>query len=179
MLSCIIGQKVTIINVLSNEGARIASEKSLLMTDILVQLENGSLVNVEIQKIGIAFPGERAACYSADLLLREYRRLRDKKKKNFSYSDIMPVYTIVIFEESPKELRKAAGYYIHKSNTVFDTGIKVNLLQKYIFISLDNFRDIMQNRDVPGDGGSTIHTYLPKQKLKDCTSARLHKLLLN
>ena len=146
MLSCIMGQKVTIINVLSNEGARIASEKSLLMTDILVQLENGSLVNVEIQKIGIAFPGERAACYSADLLLREYRRLRDKKKKNFSYSDIMPVYTIVIFEESPKELRKAAGYYIHKSNTVFDTGIKVNLLQKYIFISLDNFRNIMQNR---------------------------------
>ena len=57
MLSCIIGQKVKIINVLSNQGARIASETSLLMTDILVQLENGSLVNVEIQKIGIAFPG--------------------------------------------------------------------------------------------------------------------------
>ena len=58
----------------------------------------------------------------------------------------MPVYTIVIFEQSPKELREAKEHYIHKSKTVFDTGIKVNLLQNFIFISLDNFRDILQNR---------------------------------
>ena len=146
LLSSIMGENVEIITVLPNEGARIASESTLLVTDILVRLESGSLVNVEIQKIGYAFPGERASCYSADLLLREYKRLRDKNKKHFRYSDVMPVYTIVIFEQSPKELKNAKDYYIHKSQTTFDSGIKINLLQKFIFISLDNFKNILQNR---------------------------------
>ena len=148
LLSAIMGETIKIISVLPNEGARIASENSLLLTDILVRLENGSLVNVEIQKIGYSFPGERASCYSADLLLREYKRIREKKNKNFQYRDLMPVYTIVIFENSPKELRtgEAKKHYIHKSKTVFDTNVKIDFLQKFIFISLDNFRDIFQNR---------------------------------
>ena len=58
----------------------------------------------------------------------------------------MPVYTIVIFEQSPKELKNAKDYYIHKSQTTFDSGIKINLLQKFIFISLDYFKNILQNR---------------------------------
>ena len=131
LLSSVMGEKVEIISVLPNEGARISSENNLLLTDILVRLENGSLVNVEIQKIGYTFPGARVSCYSADLLLREYKRMRDKNKKHFSYKDIMPVYTIVIFEQSPKELREAKEHYIHKSKTVFDTGVKVNLLQNF------------------------------------------------
>ena len=98
LLSSIMGEKVEIISVLPNEGARISSESNLILTDILVRLENGSLVDVEIQKIGYTFPGARASCYSADLLLREYKRKRDKDGDNFNYKDIMPVYTIVIFE---------------------------------------------------------------------------------
>ena len=58
----------------------------------------------------------------------------------------MPVYTIVIFEQSPKELKNAKDYYIHKSQTTFDSGIKINLLQKFIFISLDYFKNILQKR---------------------------------
>ena len=146
LLSSIMGEKVDIISVLPNEGARISSESNLLITDILVRLENGFLINVEIQKIGYTFPGARASCYSADLLLREYKRMRDKDGKKFNYKDIMPVYTIVIFEESPAELRAAKDYYIHKSNVNFDSGVKVNLLQNFIFLSLDNFKDILQNR---------------------------------
>ncbi|MBQ7708196.1 MAG: PD-(D/E)XK nuclease family transposase [Lachnospiraceae bacterium] len=145
-LSSIMGETVEIISVLPNEGARISCENNLLITDILVRLENGSLVNVEIQKIGYTFPGARASCYSADLLLREYKRMRDKDGKKFNYKDIMPVYTIVIFEESPAELRTVNDYYIHKSKTIFDSGAKVNLLQNFIFISLDNFKNILQNR---------------------------------
>ena len=45
-------------------------EPSFLITDIVVEFENGSIANIEVQKIGYRFPGERAACYSADLLLR-------------------------------------------------------------------------------------------------------------
>ena len=171
LLSAIMGETIKIISVLPNEGARIAAENKLIMTDILVRLENGSLVNVEIQKIGCMFPGARASCYSADLLLREYKRKRDKKKRLFKYSDIMPVYTIVIFEESPEELKttEAKKHYIHKSKTIFDTNVNIELLQKFIFISLDNFRDIIQNRieeirdgsnDITQSGNELLHNRL-------------------
>ena len=70
LLSLILKQKVKIIRILPNDSPRIAEEKSLLTMDIVVQLVDGSLANVEVQKIGYAFPGQRSACYSADLLLR-------------------------------------------------------------------------------------------------------------
>lgn len=72
-LSLLIGKKVTIRQVIPNDGSRIADENTLLITDIVVEFEDGSLANVEIQKIGYSFPGERSACYSADLLLRQYK----------------------------------------------------------------------------------------------------------
>lgn len=45
--------------------------------------EDGSIANVEVQKIGYLFPGERSACYSADMLLRQYKRVRRELGKNF------------------------------------------------------------------------------------------------
>ena len=43
------------------------------------------VANVEVQKVGYLFPGQRSACYSADLLLRQYKRVKSEKKKSFSY----------------------------------------------------------------------------------------------
>ena len=80
-LSLLLGKKVVIRQVLPNEGGRIADENTLLVTDILVEFEDGSLADVEIQKLGYAFPGERSACYAADLLLRQYKRARDKRNR--------------------------------------------------------------------------------------------------
>ena len=68
-------------------------------------LEDGSLVNIEIQKQGYAFPAERISCYSADLLLRQYARLRGTGK-HFTYRDIKKVYVIVLIEESPAVFHK-------------------------------------------------------------------------
>ena len=97
-LSLLMKQPVKILYVLPNDSTRIADEGSLLTTDIVVELKNRSLVNVEIQKIGYKFPGERSACYSADLLLRQYKRVRSERKKKFNYKDIKTVYTIILFE---------------------------------------------------------------------------------
>jgi hypothetical protein len=82
-LSIILRKKVWVLKVLPNDSVRIAAENALLITDIVVEFEDGSIANVEVQKIGYYFPGERAACYSADLLLRQYKRLRDERKKGF------------------------------------------------------------------------------------------------
>ena len=146
LLSLILKQKVRIVKILPNDSPRIAAEKSLLTMDIVVQLADGSLANVEVQKIGYAFPGQRSACYSADLLLRQYRRVRSEKGKKFSYRDIKKVYTIVFFEKSTKEFHKKKYEYVHRMKQHSDTGVEVELLQEYIFVTLDNFIKVLHNR---------------------------------
>ena len=60
-LCAVLKRKVKILRVLPNDSTRISDEGSLLITDIVVELEDGALANVEIQKIGYGFPGERSA----------------------------------------------------------------------------------------------------------------------
>ena len=146
LLSALLSTKVKVIKVLPNDNVRIASENTLLITDIVVELADGSIANVEMQKIGYMFMGERASCYSADLLLRQYKRLRDKLKKAFSYTDIKTVYTIVFFEQSAKEFHKYPDTYIHRIEPKSDSGININMLQKYLFVPLDIFREKVQNK---------------------------------
>lgn len=147
-LSFYLGIKVKIVQVLPNESTRIADETSLLVTDIVVELENGSLANIEIQKIGYAFPGQRSACYSADLLLRQYRRLRGERKGKFVYRDIKNVYLIVLFEKSSEEFHKMEPDYLHYGKISFDTGLELTMLQEYIFIALDIYRKNRHNKPI-------------------------------
>ena len=67
LLSLILGQKIRILKVLPNDSTRIADESSLVIMDIVIELADHSIANVEVQKLGYKFPGQRAACYSADL----------------------------------------------------------------------------------------------------------------
>ena len=149
-LSQILCQKVRVLKVLPADSVRIADESSLLIMDIVVEMEDGSIANLEVQKIGYLFPGQRSACYSADLLLRQYKRVRGEaeEKKKFSYRDIKNVYTIVLFEKSPKEFhdypKESYHFFEQKSNT----GLEIELLQKYLFIPLDIFRENKHNRDI-------------------------------
>ena len=145
LLSLLLGQSVTIKRVLPGDSTRLADEQSLLIMDILVELADTSLANVEVQKIGYRFPGQRSACYSSDLLLRQYKRVKGEKKKAFSYKDIKSVYTIVFFETSIKEFHEYPQNYIHKFKQQSDTGLELELLQKYVFIPLDIFHGIYHN----------------------------------
>lgn len=87
-LTLLLGQNVKILRTLPNDSSRLADENSLVIMDIIVELEDHSIANVEVQKLGYMFPGQRSACYSADLLLRQYKRVRGEKGKAFSYKDI-------------------------------------------------------------------------------------------
>lgn len=147
-LCAVLKRKVRIVNILPNDSTRVADETMLLITDIVVELEDGALANVEIQKVGYMFPGARCACYSADLLLRQYKRIRDRMKNDFSYKDIRNVYLIVLFEKSPGEFREFADDYYHYGKTMFDTGLKLNMLQEYILVPLDIFKKHMQNKNI-------------------------------
>ena len=151
LLSILLKKKVKVQEVLQNEHIQVAAEHSLLIMDIVVQMEDGSIANVEVQKISYRFPGQRAACYSADLLLRQYKRVKDVTKeegKKFSYGSIQNVYTIVFFESSPSQFKEFPKDYMHYFEAKSDTGLELDLLQKYLFIPLDIFRKIMDNKPI-------------------------------
>lgn len=145
-LSLLLKTKVQVREVLPNDSTRITAESSLLITDIVVELEDRSLANVEVQKIGYSFPGQRSACYSADLLLRQYKRVRGEKGKHFSYKDIKNVYTIILFEESTGDFHDFPNTYLHYFEQKSNTGLQLELLQKFLLIPLDIFRENQQNK---------------------------------
>ena len=149
LISSIISTNVTVKCILSNEDSMLPST-SLLLLDIIVQLEDGSIANVEIQKIPYTFPGERMSCYSADLLLRQYTRVKGEKGSTFTYQDLKNVYTIVMFENSPKECKTAdlADIYLHHGKAAFDTRIDLRLLQEYYVVALDVFRKSKYSKDI-------------------------------
>ena len=149
LISSIIGTNVTVKCILSNEDSMLPST-SLLLLDIIVQLEDGSIANVEIQKIPYTFPGERMSCYSADLLLRQYTRVKGEKGSTFTYQDLKTVYTIVMFENSPTECKdtRLSDIYLHHGKAAFDTGIDFHLLQEYYVVALDVFRKSKYSKDI-------------------------------
>ena len=142
LISSIIRIPVTVIRALPLQES-ILEGNALLIMDILVQLEDGSLANVEVQKIPYMFPAERMSCYSSDLVLRQYSRVKGEKGKAFTYKDMRPVYTIIFFEKSLPEFKAPAlnGNYLHFGKTIFDTGLELELLQRFYLISLDVFSE--------------------------------------
>lgn len=138
LLSAILGESVVVERLLPSENTAISID-SLLIMDIVVRLSNGSLANVEIQKIPYMFTAERISCYSSDLLLREYTRLKENKK--FMYSDMKKVYTIILYEKTGADFKNPLlhGAYIHHGKTRFNTELTLELLQEYFLIALDVF----------------------------------------
>ena len=116
---------------------------ALLIMDILVQLADGSLANVEVQKIPYLFPAQRMSCYSADLVLRQYSRVKGEPGKTFTYKKMKTVYTIIFFEQSSAEFKAPDlnGAYLHQGKTIFNTGLQLDLLQQFYLISLDVFSE--------------------------------------
>ena len=151
LLSLLLETKIRIKQILPNDSVRLADEYTLLITDIVIETEDGRIANLEIQKIGYAFPGQRTACYSADLLLRQYKRVKDRKRrenKKFNYRDLKKVYTIVLFEKSTREFHEIPDKYLHYGEHTYDTGLKLETLQKSVLVALDIFRKNIENRSI-------------------------------
>ena len=146
-LSCLLQQKIKIKGILTREGTQMAEKGSLVIMDILVEIEDGSLINVEMQKHGYDFIGERCVCYMSDMIMRQYNCVKSEKKDHFSFKDIKSVYLIVIMEHSSRNFLKVSPHYIHRSEHSFNTGAKMNFLTNYLYISLDTFHSVVQNVD--------------------------------
>ena len=148
LISSILRTEVTVCGILSNEESLLPANSMLIM-DILVQMKDGSIANVEIQKIPYAFPAERMSCYSSDLVLRQYSRVKGEQGRNFTYKDLKKVYTIIFFEQSPADFKKGdlSQVYVHHGKTTFDTNLGLEFLQEYFIITLDVFKENQYSKE--------------------------------
>ena len=58
------------------------------------------------------------------------------------------LYTIVLTDKSSGDFHDFQEVYKHNFQQQSDTGLKMNLLQKYVFIPLDLFRSNVQNKGI-------------------------------
>lgn len=58
------------------------------------------------------------------------------------------LYTIVLIDKSSGDFHDFQKVYKHNFQQQSDTGLKMNLLQKYVFIPLDLFRSNVQNKGI-------------------------------
>ena len=145
LLSSFLGQPVTIKAILPREGVQLAEKGSLVIMDIIVELCDGSTVDVEMQKVGYHFPGQRSDCYTADMIMRQYNRVRSEKNENFSYKDLKPVHLFILMEKSPREFHKFSDQYIHERQISYSSGLQLPSLSHITYVSLDTFHSMGQN----------------------------------
>ena len=58
------------------------------------------------------------------------------------------VYTIILMDTSPGIFAEFPNKYVHTFHQESDTGLNIDLLQNYIFIPLDIFRENVQNKGI-------------------------------
>ena len=58
------------------------------------------------------------------------------------------VYTIILMDTSPGIFAEFPNKYVHTFHQKSDTGLNIDLLQNYIFIPLDIFRENVQNKGI-------------------------------
>ena len=66
-------------------------------------------------------------------------------------ADMVPLasgYTVVLIDKSSGDFHDFQEVYKHNFQQQSDTGLKMNLLQKYVFIPLDLFRSNVQNKGI-------------------------------
>lgn len=77
--------------------------------------------------------------------MRQYNRVKDKQKKQFSFRHLKPVILIVLMESSSYEFTAVSPSYIHREQISYDSKANVKSLSKTIYISLDTFHSVVQN----------------------------------
>ncbi len=181
LVSCLLGQKVIVLEVFPNEDSQFLGV--MIIMDMVVLMADGSIVNIEIQKISYDFPAERISCYSADLVLRQYKMITGKSDNSIngsskpSYKDMRKVHTIILFEDSNKSLISEVdkALYFHVGKTKFNTGIKLELLQDFVLVSLDTFKKYRYSDIKEGRTEITDYDYDSSQYNDELVSEKMKR----
>ena len=128
-LSSILNRQVEVIGSLDKEGIHRSEKSKGIILDILARFEDGEIAELEMQRVGRVFPSQRSVVYSAELVARQYAIAKGQKKSDVSYSDVKPVYTIILMEESTPEFWETEKY-VHHFSQKSDTGLELELLTR-------------------------------------------------
>lgn len=77
--------------------------------------------------------------------------MKDRKRrenKKFNYRDLKKVYTIILFGKSTREFQEIPDKYLHYGEHIYDTGLKLETLQKSVLVALDIFQKNIENRSI-------------------------------
>ena len=181
LVSCLLGQKVTVLEVFPNEDSQFLGV--MIIMDMVVLMADGSIANIEIQKISYDFQAERISCYSADLVLRQYKMITGKNESSMngsskpSYKDMRKVHTIILFEDSNKSLISQVdkALYFHVGKTRFNTGVKIELLQDFVLVSLDTFKKYRYSDIREGRTDITDYDYDSSQYNDELVSEKMKR----
>jgi len=147
-LSDLLGIPVRVRRILPAEGNRLSGSGSLVIMDIIVELEDGSYTDVEIQKTGYHFPGQRTQCYASDMVMRQYNRVKyqsEEEGRRFSFRDLKKVYMLILMEKSSSEFTAVQPQYEHKQVVTYSSGASVTSLTDITYLSLDIFNENVHN----------------------------------
>ena len=171
LLTAILGRPLRIVKVIPREGTQLNEQTSFVVMDVLIQLDDGSFANVEMQKIGYNFPLARADCYASDIIMRQYAQAKLEQGQAFSFQNLHKVYCIILMEKSPQEFHSVKDKYIHRRISSFDTNIYQNSsgLHEDIFICLDSFHSIVHNITKDSTGLEAWLTFLSTTDVETIT----------
>ena len=132
-----------ILTVLPNDTVRIADEQSLVIMDIVVELEDHSIANVEVQKIGYLFAGQRSACYSPRICCFGSIRGSKVRKGKLSVIKILKKYLQLFYMKKVLRnfgsIRKSTSIIFHR-NPILES--RWNYCREYVYIPLDVFGNL-------------------------------------
>ncbi len=147
LISAFMGEPVSIKQILPITGTQMVDNGSFVIMDILVELSDHRIIDVEMQKIGYQFPSQRTSCYAADIIMRQYNRVRAIKGKSFSYRDIQQTCLFIFMEHSSHEFLSVSDQFLHHRDISYSSGVQLPETVDITYISLDTFRSTVQNID--------------------------------
>ncbi len=145
LISAFMGEPVSIKQILPVTGTQMVDNGSFVIMDILVELSDHRIIDVEMQKVGYQFPAQRTSCYAADIIMRQYNRVRAAKGKSFSYRDIQQTCLFIFMEQSSREFLSAPDQFLHHRDISYTSGVRLPETVDITYISLDTFRSTVHN----------------------------------
>lgn len=105
-LSQMLGKRVKVLKVLPTDSTRIADESSLIIMDIVVELEEGSIANVEVQKIGYLFQVREVPAIQQIYCFGSIKEFEVKRKRNSAIVILKQFIRLYCFKKVQRSFKR-------------------------------------------------------------------------
>ena len=135
----IFGQEADILSSAKNENSRSTIYTKRTILDLMFSLKSGGYFNLEMQAAAQDFILRRAEVYTSDMILMLYTTRRGEAKRDLSFTELKQSYFVLLMKESPEVFRDHPAF-LHRKQSLTDTGIPIPDLVTVVYIELDKCR---------------------------------------